>query len=490
MFHKLKTMKWLESKRYASKNLFHVYEWVGQMGNVMKAHLQSTQDHLFLRKGVLLFVLAILFCGTRLLAQPNWPAIKANASFVVHDTSFAAPSLLPVNVGGWEDGLYVTRNGKRLFSTYLPVDVFSWLSDLAPCLDFTPYYRPPLLSTDTTTNPFGCANFLQSDIITASRADTADAFGQWVPSQLRTPVTFEGGACGVLRNDSIFDAFVFTRDVGAPNGMELMLMRDVSVNPPTTTSVQILSSPDQEDNPHIERLNDTTFVLFFDRARRIYYALSHTNGATWEAPVLVTQTLNDQAPYDVQPHLWHDGNDWWVFFCADNAQNKRCIYKSKQMVANDWNSWGPKELVLEADAQIPGGYGQVLGVGEPSLTQWGDLYFVVVYGNVLSADTTDVFDCDPWMLPRRVPVGLGVQSQARPSVVTRVFPNPATDRMAVELATGIDDVLEIVDAAGSMVFAQPMRGARMEVDVQAYKPGLHLLRFRNSSAPPTWFVVR
>ncbi len=131
-------------------------------------------------------------------------------------------------------------------------------------------------------------------------------------------------------------------------------MKKVPINPSQNSATPIFVTDGAEDNPHIERLNDTTLVILFDRDRYIYYSLSFDNGDTWLNPIMITQTLNDQSPYDVQPHLWHDGNDWWVYFCADNPNFRRCIYKSKQMIENDWNSWGPKELVIEPGEIIGG----------------------------------------------------------------------------------------------------------------------------------------
>ncbi|MBL7884846.1 MAG: exo-alpha-sialidase, partial [Bacteroidia bacterium] len=332
----------------------------------------------------LLTLTFVLFTSTVSFAQPNWPAIKSNATFIVADTSYGTPYIQPLNVGGWEDGLYITRDGKNLYSTYLPIDAFSWLFDLVLnpiCFDFHPYYRPPLLGIDTLTNTFGCAKFMQSDIIISSRADTSLPFSSWSSSNLQTPFSFDGGAQGVLKNADTFDVFVYTKDGVGTQSVDIMFMRNVPVNPNTSTAVPILSTPAHEDNPHIERLNDSTLVLIFDRDRYMHYSLSYDNGTTWQTPVLITNVLNDQAPYDVQPHLWHDGTDWWVYFSADNSSFVRGIYKSKQMIPNDWNSWGPKQLVIES-GPVLGGHGAIYGIGEPSLTQWGDISFAVVYGNI------------------------------------------------------------------------------------------------------------
>lgn len=433
-----------------------------------------------MKKKLMLIFTLLIASQQFLFSQPNWPAIKANATFTVHDTSFLSPSLLPINIGGWEDGLYVTRDGKNLYSTFMPIDIFSWLRDFAPCIDFNPYYRPPLLDIDTITNPFGCTNYIHSDIIYSNRADTSQSFIAWNSSNLQIPATFEGGACGVMLNADTFDVFVFTRDIGGSFGMELFLMKNVPVNPNPSTAVQILSSPDNEDNPHIERLNDTTLLLFFDRERYIYYSLSYDNGTTWENPTIVTNVLNDQAPYDVQPHLWQDGSDWWVFFSADNSNGVRCIYKSKQMIPNDWNSWGPKQLVIEPNFIIQGGLGMIFGVGEPTLTQSGDLYFVVVYGDLNSTDTTDVFDCDPWILPRKHPVVTGIHEQKFPQLIFNIYPNPTRAKVFIDLSIPIDDTIEVIDAMGRVVCLKEIQGQKTELDVSNLTRGIYLVRFRKS----------
>ncbi|MCA1752062.1 MAG: T9SS type A sorting domain-containing protein [Flavobacteriales bacterium] len=416
------------------------------------------------------------------ISQPVWPTIKANATFTVHDTSFLTPGILPLNIGGWEDGLYVTRDGKNLYSTFLPIDVFSWLGDLEPCLDFTPYFRPPLLGMDTVTNPFGCNNFVHSDIIYSGRADTSQSFTAWNGSNLEIPATFEGGACGVLLNEDTFDVFVFTRDIGSAAGMELFFMSNVSVNPNTSTAVQILSSPEQEDNPHIERLNDSTLLLFFDRERHIYYSLSYDNGITWEAPLLVTNVLNDQAPYDIQPHLWNDGSDWWMFFCADNTAGRRCIYKSKQMIAGDWNSWSPKQIVIEP-GEIDDGNPDthVAGIGEPTLTGYGDLYFVAIYADLSSADTTDVYDCDPWILPAKQSVVGGLSNENIAKINFTIYPNPAKESVNIKFSKPIDDILEIIDMSGRVLDSEPLNGQDVELDVSHLPGGMYLLKLKNNT---------
>jgi hypothetical protein len=292
-----------------------------------------------------------------------------------------------------------------------------------------------------------------------------------------------------MLNADTFDVFVFTRDIGGSFGMELFLMKNVPVNPNPSTAVQILSSPVHEDNPHIERLNDTTLLLFFDRERYIYYSLSYDNGTTWGSPILVTNVLNDQAPYDVQPHLWNDGYDWWVFFSANNNDGIRCIYKSKQMIPNNWSSWGSKQLVIEPNINISGGHGLIFSIGEPTLTQWGDLYFVVVYGDLNSTDTTDVFDCDPWILPRKQPVVTGLPNQTTSKKYPIIYPNPTSEMVYIVLPNYVDDIVDIVNSSGEVIYYKRINGQNIELDVSNLRSGIYLVKLRNNSLITTWEII-
>jgi len=427
---------------------------------------------------IVIFII-ILFAFNSSQAQPNWPAIKSNATFIVPDTTYNSPYLQPINVPGWEDGLFMTRDGKNIYSTYLPLDAFSWITDLVLnpiCFNFQPYYRPPLLAIDTVTNIFACPNYMHSDIIISNRADTSLPFNAWTSSNLQTAFSFDGGAHGVLLNTDSFDVFVYTKDGPGTQNTDIMFMKNVPVNPNTSSAVPILSTTAQEDNPHIERLNDSTLLLLFDRDRFIYYALSYDNGSNWQTPVLISNVINDQAPYDVQPHLWNDGSSWWIYFCANDSDNKRCIYKSKQTIANDWNSWGPKELVIEP-GMINGNYGTIFGIGEPTLSTWGDISFVVVYGNNNLSDTTDVFDCDPWFLPKKSSPVTGI---LKPHEVEgfEIFPNPAHQEITLNFKDENEaKEINIFNQLGEMVKQISTNQISIKLNIQDLPKGLYIVQF-------------
>ncbi len=358
-----------------------------------------------------LFLITILLCSCQAPARieeypnPDWAGIKSNALFYIPDPTYGTPFIQPLNVGGWEDGLYITRDGLELYAIYLPIDAFSLneaLKNDPVCFDYLPYFRPPDMGIDLITNPWGCNNFFQGDIIISSRTNLSCEFTLWESSNLKRSVSNEGGACGILKDSETFDVFLFTQNRNDVDDMEIMLMKDVPRNPSITDqiSVPIVSTEGVEDNPHIERLDGNTLLLFFDRDRYMYYTKSEDNGDSWNDAVLFSGILNAQAPYDVQPHLWNDGTDWWVYFCADNENGVRCIYKSIQLISGNWDSWGERILVIEP-VKIAGELGMIIGVGEPSLTDDGDISFVTIYGDPRSQDITDVYDCDPWFLPRK-----------------------------------------------------------------------------------------
>ncbi len=425
------------------------------------------------------FIFALLICLNVLSiqAQPDWNAIKSNATFIVHDTTYDAPFIQPINVGGWEDGLYITRDGRHLFSTYLPVDVFSWLYDLMlnpVCFNFSPYFRPPLLNIDTITNIWGCPNIMQSDIVISSRNSINDDFEPWESSNLQKSFSFDGGAQGVMKNVDTFDVFVFTRDGTGNQGVDIMFLKNVPINPSQNSATPIFVTDGAEDNPHIERLNDTTLVILFDRDRYMYYSLSTDDGTSWLDPILITQVLNDQAPYDVQPHLWSDGTDWWVYFCADNPQGRRSIYKSKQLIHNNWDSWSAKEIVIEP-GEITGGYGTVFGIGEPTLTQWGDISFVVIYGDANSPDTTDMFDCDPWYLPKKRSPVL-IKHSENYTFNIEVNPNPAKTSLNIRFEKSSSYNLTLFSMDGRIVLNEKSNSEHYVLNIASLDKGIYLLK--------------
>jgi hypothetical protein len=227
------------------------------------------------------------------------------------------------------------------------------------------------------------------------------------------PTWSEGAPLPQGSTGSGWDIFAYTSNEHAPDyKAHICIARNAAYDPavlgtmlpaPVTTSTT-------EDNPHVERLDATHLVLFFDSDDRpggaglhdIWYATSADDGASWSTPLAVTSL--DSALEEEQPHLFRSASGAWrLYFTATNpADGKLGIFRAIQGTPGDWNSWTGRELVV--------GAGNAEGVGEPTLTSAGDLSFVVIDQDVAHGTPTNRFDGDPWFLPHR------------PGAITRAAP--------------------------------------------------------------------
>ena len=74
----------------------------------------------------LALTLSVYVCATSVSAQTDWEAIKKGALPVVMLTEeFDAPYPQPLANPGWEDGLYISRDGLNLYCIYGPFDILS-----------------------------------------------------------------------------------------------------------------------------------------------------------------------------------------------------------------------------------------------------------------------------------------------------------------------------------------------------------------------------
>ncbi|RMG80440.1 MAG: T9SS C-terminal target domain-containing protein, partial [Bacteroidetes bacterium] len=157
------------------------------------------------------------------------------------------------------------------------------------------------------------------------------------------------------------------------------------------------------------------------------------------------------------------------------------IVRRKQTIANDWNSWGPAEIVI-SPGSIAGGYGQVFGVGEPTLTQWGDISFSVVYGDTTSTDTTDVFDSDPWFLPKK-----GSPAALRQHGLVnhlKIYPNPAKDKITIEKQNGNfkKASLELYNSLGQSVrYIENISSGNIIIERDDLKKGVYFYTIKEGS---------
>jgi len=339
----------------------------------------------------------------------NWGKIKKNAMpNLFLTTQFNAPKALPIATMGWEDGLNISRDGLYIYATYIPTDFLSFVLNGDFVENLQKYDRGPHYGMDFVTNPTGKTYpWYHSDIVYSTRATVNDNFSPWQLSAMQRPSFSEGGLSVVSSNSGAIDILAFTSNEEYTAQNNIKVIRNTTLNPSgigafiTTTDTVGTTSINtnyDEDNPHIERLSPSHLVIFFDSKDRpgglgghdIWYAESWDNGITWGTPLNATSinTLGKEH----QPHLYYDGLNWWLYFSTYYSDNKLAIYRSQQGIKNDWNSWGAPEIVISA--------GNTTGIGEPTLTNNGDLCFVVIYENT-NGTAYDHYDADPWCAFRK-----------------------------------------------------------------------------------------
>ena len=89
-------------------------------------------------------------------------------------------------------------------------------------------------------------------------------------------------------------------------------------------------------------------------------------------------------------YISRDGNH--LYYSAPGSDGKLAIYRAQQQTPGDWDSWKTREQVLSA--------GNSAGVGEPTVTEQGDLSFVVIYENRAGTEF-DRYDADPWFMIKK-----------------------------------------------------------------------------------------
>jgi hypothetical protein len=344
---------------------------------------------------------------TNLASSQSWEMAKASQiPRTALPDIFEAPEKLDIATMAWEDGLYISRNGHELYCTYIPFDMFSAaVANHTPPQQWHLYLRGPSIGQDFT-NPFKASYpWLHADIAIATRSSTSQPFSSWHLTNQKTTSFNKGGAQGIQTPGSSqrFDYFVYTDDSKTHLAIMMLTNTDATLSGVGKRLPLNVNNPNyNQDNPHIERSDSRDprkLVLFFDSdnrpgagARDIWYTQSLDRGATWSDP---KQVSLDSAEDEEQPHLYFDNSQWWLYFSATNPKTKALeIYRAKQTIAGNWERWQNKELVISA--------GSAVAVGEPSLTQNGDVSFVAITQNP-SGTPEDKYDCDPWIMKRKVP---------------------------------------------------------------------------------------
>ncbi len=345
-------------------------------------------------------------------ARPDWEAIKANAMpEVALPDEYGTPYIQGNNTLGWEDGLFMSRDGLHLYAFYVPLDLFKYIEFIAvnpgcrEVEEIQPFFRGPQMTMDFKTNPWGCPIVIHSDIAWSTRSSVTGVFGPWQIANVSNPASYDGGFHSIDNQDGTID-IVYSRSMGNSQN-DLFWARGVKHNPPFGVDIPMpapINTMGQEANPQLERLDANTLLLIYDNhgqddpVTRIKYSMSHDNGLTWDLPRYFKKPINSGS-HDMHGHYWRDGDDQWLYFVSDRL-GLMSIFRSKHLSRDEFENWGVPELVI-APGVITDNSGFIAGVGEPSLTANGDISFVVAYCAHEDNHPYDRCDVDPWFLPRK-----------------------------------------------------------------------------------------
>ena len=368
-------------------------------------------SHLFLSPFARASLIGLLGClPIHQVGAQSWSTVKQNVHPEVALTSeFGTPHPQALASLGWEDGVHISPDGLHLYCTYAPVDLLSFvLMGSIPTNFSTNYLRgAPTFGMDLTTNPLGASEWLHSDILAASRNTRLDVFSSWELSDMSRPFFSEGAPTPTFSTPATIELMAFTSNDNPGNSTDIWVIEETSVNPQGTGAPlpAPVNSEFNEDNPHIVRTGEAQLVLFFDSNDRpggageidLWYSTSADNGTNWTTPSAVTSI--NSAGKEHQPFLHRNTKTgiWHLYYAAEHADGKLAIFRARQQLAEDWNAWGTPELVMSA--------GNTAGIGEPTLTDTGDLSFVVIVEHPNPPSMFDRFDSDPWLLPSKPPVG-------------------------------------------------------------------------------------
>ena len=333
--------------------------------------------------------------------KADWKEVKeAGRPLVALTEEFGEPRLLELACSGWEDGLYVSRDGLTLYCIYAPADLLGHVANGDDLCELHRYMRGPEFGMDLSNpDPSLTWRWLHGDILISERATTTEPFPTWRLSRMARPIFSEGAPQAVYAADGSIDWFVFTSNNTENNEDGIRVLRRADRDPsglgePLPGPISTMNG---EDNPHMERLDEDSLVLFFDcrlpggsGGIDIWFSTSDDDGKTWAEP-RPAATINTPQD-DHQPHLFRSGDEWHLYYSGALADGRSGILRARQARHGEWAEWTDGRLVVER--------GGAAAIGEASLTADGDLYFVVVTENP-GGTRWDRFDCDPWFVPHR-----------------------------------------------------------------------------------------
>lgn len=342
----------------------------------------------------------------------------------------------------------------------------------------TNYLRgAPSFGMDLITNPFGASEWLHSDILYAHRNSLADTFSTWLLSNMARNFYSEGAPTPTfLSDDSTIEFMAFTSNDNSTNNSDIWIINNTVYNPSGLGSPMPapVNTSYNEDNPQIVRLDTNNLVLFFDSDNLpnglgnidIWFSQSSDNGITWSVPANVT-TINTPNK-EHQPFLHKEllSGIWYLYYATPNTDGKLAIFRAPQTTDNNWNSWGAPELVISA--------GNSAGVGEPTVTDNGDISFVVVYVDPQANSIYNHYDSDPWYLRKKtITTGINNVNQQQS---TTIYPNPSNEEITVNAEQQIQQI-KIYNNMGKLILVTKNK----TISINQFSKGIYYLNIQFKS---------
>ncbi|HHG86564.1 MAG TPA: T9SS type A sorting domain-containing protein [Bacteroidetes bacterium] len=424
-----------------------------------------------------LYLIILLLLGNVGYCQ-NWMLIKDTVSpLIAIPAEFDSIYPQPLATLGWEDGIHISGDGLHLYCTYLPIDFLSFVLNGGLPNNFSSTYLrgAPDFGMDLISNIIGATEWLHSDILYAHRAAVTDTFSTWTLSGMERSFYSEGAPAPVftINKDSI-EFMLFTSNDNTTNHSDIWMIHNTSANPSGIGSPMPfpVNTPQNEDNPHLVRLDNSNLVLMFDSDNLpgglgnndIWFAGSSDNGLTWSVPANVSSINTSNKEH--QPFLYQDlnTNKWWLYYAAMHTDGKLAIFRAEQGQPNNWNSWGTPELVI--------GAGNAAGIGEPTLTENGDISFVVVYVDPNNNSIYNHFDSDPWFLRKTSSGMTGLEAE---KAAATIYPNPVSRTFRVKFNDFNMHSVSLYDRMAKRIFHTKVRSQEL-FDISNFPDGIYFIQ--------------
>lgn len=414
--------------------------------------------------------------------QDAWDVIKPGIApelAPAYTSIYNTPEPLPLADYGWEDGLQVSFDGLHLYTLYAPADLLSWVGyfvsnpGLPVCEtlgngNFIRSYAGDY-GMDMHTNIFACDTFMNLDILYAQRPSIDVPFSDWSLSNIARPGAIEGGPYPVFNAEdpNLIDHFLFT------SASDIWMIQNTPANPANIETAVRLPSPINPvtneftaDNPMLRRIGGDSLLLVYEKytdpgLRDFMFSISDDDGMTWSTPQIIT-TINNDAGHIEHPMVYFDGENMWMYYSRNFD-----IYASRQTIPGNWDSWGEERVIILK--------GNAVGIGEPSLSANGDLYFVTVMQN--PDNPLDAVDADPWMAkiitPNAIdnafvlPIGLS--------------PNPASTYCLINLPKEDTYTLLLYALDGQLIEKNQFQGSTYQLALQDLSAGIYQITIRNNT---------